>query len=166
MKQVNEQLIKFRSEYEAGKTVLDDIENQIEELEKKRTDLKEALLKLSDAIEYLEEISRKEQEDNAENSSEADAQTGIQADIEVPFVIRKPIEQARKMIEGKGLSVGEISEKGVFVGGVRFGDVIQQNPKPGTKVEKGSAVNLVLAAKGRFKPNLSKDSKLDAFMME
>ena len=73
----------------------------------------------------------------------------------MPFVIRFPLEQAVKKLEEVGLRAGNIGEKSIFVAGVRFGDVIQQEPKGGMLVERGSTVDLVVAKKGNFKPDLS-----------
>lgn len=79
--------------------------------------------------------------------------------VEVPNVVRQPLEKARKTLEEAGLTAGEIVEqKGVLPVGVLAGDILRQEPKPGTKLPAGSAVKLVVAAKGKYMPPIDKRS--------
>ncbi|WP_440955325.1 PASTA domain-containing protein [Methanosarcina sp. Mfa9] len=160
--QLEKRLKELRNEYESGQKVLGDIETALAELEARKENLNETLLRISGAIELLEEVLGVESEVSTPVDS-GFVGTDPGNSVEVPNVVRKPLDQAREMLEDAGLTVGEVTEKSIFVTGVLFGDVIQQDPKWETKVKSGSAVNLVIATKGRFKPDLSKDSKLCPF---
>ncbi len=164
--QLEKRLKELRTEYESGQKILNDIEIALADLENRKKNLNETLLRISGAVELLEEVLGVESESSAQSPeySERVTETGEPGNmVEVPMVVKKPLDNARKMLEDAGLKVGDVSEKSIFVAGVVFGDVIQQNPKWDTKVEPGSAVNLVIAGKGRFKPDLSADSKLCPF---
>jgi len=164
--QLEQRLKELRTEYESGQKILNDIEIALSELEARKKNLNETLLRISGAVELLEEVLGVE----SEVSTPVDSGVGVkntknnlENSVEVPMVVKKPLDHARKILEDAGLTVGEVTEKSIFVAGVRFGDVIRQEPKWETKVESGSAVNLVIAGKGRFKPDLSEDSKLCPF---
>lgn len=186
--ELEQRLEELKAEYESGQKILKDIENALKELETRKKDLEETLLRISGAVEVLDEVlGIPEDAAKAREATEASTGTGAEAavgarvekaekerkgvagipetaeTVEVPNVIRKSFENARQSLEAAGLQVGEVSEKSIFVAGIRFGNVIRQNPKPGTKVISGEVVDLVLAAKGRFKPVLSRDSKLNAY---
>jgi len=160
--QLEKRLKELRNEYESGQKILGDIETALAELEARRENLNETLLRISGAIEVLEEVLGVESEVSAPETS-GTGETESENSVEVPNVIRKPLDHSRKILEDAGLTVGEITEKSIFVAGVHFGDVVQQNPKWETKVKPGSAVNLVVAKKGKIKPDLSKNSKLCPF---
>ena len=84
--------------------------------------------------------------------------------MEVPNVIRQPLEKAMKTLEEAGLTAGEIVEqKGVLPIGVMAGEILRQEPKPGTKSPAGSAVKLVVAAKGKFLPPVDRNSVCGSF---
>ena len=160
--QLEKRLKELRNEYESGQKILNDIETALADLEDRKKNLNETLLRISGAIELLEEVLGVESKTSAPGSSGA-GEIDPENSVEVPMVIKKPLEHARKMLEDAGLTVGEVTEKSIFVAGVRFGDVIQQDPKWETKVKPGSAVNLIIATKGKFKPVLGKDSTLCAY---
>ena len=160
--QLEKRLKELRNEYESGQKTLGNIETALAELEARKENLNETLLRISGAIELLEEVLGVESEVSTPVDSGFGG-TDSGNSVEVPSVIRKPLDHARKILEDAGLTVGEVTEKSIFVAGIHFGDVVQQEPKRETKVKPGSAVNLVIAAKGRFKPNLSKDSELCPF---
>ncbi|AKB50994.1 hypothetical protein MSBRW_1741 [Methanosarcina barkeri str. Wiesmoor] len=83
--------------------------------------------------------------------------------VEVPNVIKKPLEKAIKILEEAGFKAGEIIEqKTVLPIGVMAGDILKQEPKPGTKSPAGSSVKLVVAVKGKFLPP-EKNSLCDVF---
>ncbi|AKB78081.1 hypothetical protein MSHOH_1598 [Methanosarcina horonobensis HB-1 = JCM 15518] len=163
--QLEQRLVELRAEYESGQKILKDIEAKIIELENRKKNLNETLLRISGAIELLEEVLGEEskiitQEVLDTESPDVELE---KKEVEVPFVIRLPLKQAVKKLEEAGLQAGNIGEKSVFVGGVRFGDVVQQEPKGGELAERGSTVDLVVAKKGNFKPDLSQDSLLCSY---
>lgn len=185
--QLEQRLVELRAEYETGQNILKNIEAKLAELENKKNDLNETLLRISGAIELLEEILKVESESSilelkdTELKSTELQETELQStelqgkelqekelqgaesevnEVEVPFVIRLPLEHAIEKLEEAGLHVGNVGEKSVFVGGVRFGDVVQQEPKGGTRAKKGSTVDLIVAKKGNLKPDLSQNSLL------
>ncbi|HOW13761.1 PASTA domain-containing protein [Methanosarcina sp.] len=155
--QLEKRLIELRAEYENGQKFLKDIELKLAELENRKKILGETLLRISGAIELLEELLG---ESAGVQGQEIKAGSITpEGDIEVPNVIRQPIEKARKTLEEAGLSAGEVTEqKGILPIGVIVGEVLRQNPKPGTKLPAGSAVNLVVASKGKFLPPDRKSS--------
>ncbi|AKB18628.1 MULTISPECIES: PASTA domain-containing protein [unclassified Methanosarcina] len=170
--QLEQRLVELRAEYESGQKILQDIEIKLVELENRKKNLKEVLLRISGAIELLEEVLGEENKSNIPDVPGSEALSpevpgteipdteSKKKEVEVPLVIRLPLEQAIKKLEEAGLRAGNIVEKSIFVVGVHFGDVIQQKPKGGMFVERGSAVNLVVAKKGNFKPDLSQNALL------
>jgi serine/threonine-protein kinase len=62
--------------------------------------------------------------------------------VVVPDVIGKPLSNATAIIINKGLQIGEISKE--TSEDFEFGVVLRQTPKPGTTVNKGTKVNLVV----------------------
>lgn len=163
--QLEQRLVELRAEYESGKKILKDIELKLVELENRKRTLNEMLLKISGAIELLEEVLEAESESSEKGVQDTEPEDfeAQKTEIEIPFVIRLPLEQAVKKLEESGFSVGNIGEKSVYVGGVRFGNVVQQEPKGGTFAERGSTVDLLIAKKGKLKPNLSQNSLLNSF---
>lgn len=168
--QLEQRLVELRAEYESGQKILKDIEAKLVELENGKKNLNETLLRISGAIELLEEVLGEESKSSTPEVSDLEVfDSEVQEveseinEVEVPLVIRLPLEHAVKKLEEAGLRVGNIGEKSVFVGGVRFGDVVQQEPKGGTHVDKGSAIDLIIAKKGKVKPNLSQNSLLSSF---
>jgi hypothetical protein len=148
--QLEQRLNELRAEYESGQKILKDIELKLAELEDRKKSLSETLLRISGAIDLLEEVLGKEGEEGPETRAEPVTITG---NIEVPNVIRQPLEKAIKTLEEAGLTAGEIVEqKGVLPIGVMAGDILRQEPKPGTKSPAGSAVKLVVAVKGKHLP--------------
>ncbi|AKB36786.1 hypothetical protein MSSAC_2196 [Methanosarcina siciliae C2J] len=168
--QLEQRLVELRAEYESGQKILKDIEEKLVKLENGKKNLNETLLRISGAIELLEEIlgeesksSTPEVSDSETSGSEVQEAESELKEVEVPPVIRLPLEHAVKKLEEAGLRVGNVGEKSVFVGGLRFGDVVQQEPRGGTHVDKGSAIDLIIAKKGKVKPNLSQNSVLSSF---
>lgn len=163
--QLEQRLVELRAEYESGRKILKDIELKLAELENRKRNLNETLIRISGAVELLEELL----EDDSKSvtpemfDTELPISESEKKEVEVPFVIRLPVEQAIKKLEECGLRAGKIEEKSVFVGGVRFGNVVQQEPKGGILAEKGSSVDLVVAKKGKFKPDLSQNSLLSSY---
>jgi hypothetical protein len=154
--QLEQRLFALRKEYEAGQRIMEDIELKLAELERRKTNLSETLLRISGAIDLLEEVLGKSEGAQELQMEKDAAATGI---VEVPDVIRQPIEKATKALEDAGLTAGEIVEqKGVLPIGVMVGEILRQEPRPGTRLPAGSAVKLVVASKGKFLPSLDKRS--------
>jgi hypothetical protein len=147
--QLEQRLTELRAEYESGQKILKDIELKLAELEDRKKSLSETLLRISGAIDVLEEVlGRKE---SAEGPETRTGPMTITGNVEVPNVVRQPLEKAIKTLEEAGLTAGEIVEqKGVLPVGIMAGEILRQEPKPGTKSPAGSAVKLVVAAKGKL----------------
>jgi hypothetical protein len=160
--------MELRAEYESGQKILKDIELKLAELENRKKILGETLLRINGAIDLLEEVLEEDSRNitpeavdmELPDSKSEEEEISEEEKVEVPFVIRLPLEQAVKKLEESGLGAGNIGEKNVFVGGVRFGDVVQQEPKGGMLAERGSTVDLTVAKKGKFKPDLNQKSVL------
>lgn len=169
--QLEKRLVELRAEYESGQKILKDIELKLAELESRKKILGETLLRISGAIDLLEEMlgkSEGEQEQKIKagpgTSRERENAEIPKENVEVPNIVRQPLEKARKTLEEAGLSAGEVIEqKGVFPIGIMIGEVLKQDPKPGTKLPAGSTVKLVVASKGKFLPSLDKKSVCDSF---
>jgi CRISPR/Cas system-associated exonuclease Cas4 (RecB family) len=148
--QLEQRLTELRAEYESGQKILKEIELKLVELEDRKKSLSETLLRISGAIDLLEEVLGKEVTEGPETRSGLGT---INENVEVPNVLRQPLEKAIKTLKEAGLTAGEIVEqKGVLPIGVMVGEILRQEPKPGTKSPVGSAVKLVVAAKGKFLP--------------
>jgi len=165
--QLEQRLVELRAEYESGQKILKDIEIKLVELENRKKNLNETLLRISGAVELLEEVLGEESKSSTPKvlgpevpETETPGSESEKKEVEVPLVIRFPLEQAVKKLEEAGLRAGKIGEKSLFVAGVRFGDVIQQEPKGGMLVERGSSVDLIVGKKGNFKPDLSQNALL------
>ncbi len=170
--QLEQRLVELRAEYESGQKILKDIEIKLLELENRKKNLNETLLRISGAVELLEEVLGEESKSSIPEvpgsevlgpevtETETPGSESDKKEVEVPLVIRFPLEQAVKKLEEAGLRAGNIGEKSLFVAGVRFGDVIQQEPKGGMLVERGSSVDLIVGKKGTFKPDLSQNALL------
>jgi hypothetical protein len=149
---LEQRLTELRAEYESGQRILEDIELKITELENRKKSLSETLLRISGAIDLLEEVLE-EKEGVKEQETTVGTRT-ITGSVEVPNVIKQPLEKAVKILEESGLTAGDIVEqKSVLPVGVMAGDIIRQDPKPGTKSPAGSSVKLVVAVKGKFLPH-------------
>ncbi|AKB81606.1 hypothetical protein MSBR3_1028 [Methanosarcina barkeri 3] len=149
---LEQRLTELRAEYESGQRILEDIELKITELENRKKSLSETLLRISGAIDLLEEVLE-EKEGVKEPETTVGTRT-ITGSVEVPNVIKQPLEKAVKILEESGLIAGDIVEqKSVLPVGVMAGDIIRQDPKPGTKSPAGSSVKLVVAVKGKFLPH-------------
>jgi len=158
---LEQRLTELRAEYESGQKILKDIELKLEELEDRKKSLNETLLRISGAIELLEEML--EGKEGAEKPEARKGPRTITGNVEVPNVLRQPLEKAIKALEEAGLTAGEIVEqKGVLPIGVVAGEILRQEPKPGTKSPAGSAVKLVVAIKGKLLP-ANKFSLCDSF---
>jgi hypothetical protein len=154
--QLEQRLIALRKEYESGQKIKEDIELKLAELQRRKASLSETLLRISGAIDLLEEVLGKGEGVQELKIEEDTTAVGI---VEVPDVIRQPLEKAKKVLEDAGLAAGEIVEqKGVLPIGVMVGEILRQEPKPGTKLTAGSAVKLIVASKGKFLPSLDKRS--------
>lgn len=148
---LEQRLTELRAEYESGQKILKDIELKLAELEDRKNSLSETLLRISGAIDLLEEVL--EGKEGAEGSETRAGPRTITGIVEVPNVVRQPLEKAIKILEEAGLTAGEIVEqKEVLPVGVMAGDILRQEPKPGTKSPVGSSVKLVVAVKGKFLP--------------
>jgi hypothetical protein len=157
--QLEQRLIALRKEYETGQKIMEDIELKLAELQRRKTNLSETLLRISGAIDLLEEVLEKGEGSQELQIKEDVAAAGI---VEVPDVVRQSLEKATKALEEAGLTAGEIVEqKGILPIGVMVGEVLRQEPKSGTKIPAGSAVKLVVAAKGKLLPSLDKRSACD-----
>ena len=154
--QLEQRLIELRKEYESGQRIREEIELKLAELEKRKASLSETLLRISGAIDLLEEVLEVSGSVKEMQIKEDLTAVGI---VEVPDLVRQSLEKAKKTLEEAGLTAGEIVEqKGVLPIGVMIGDVLRQEPRPGTKLPAGSAIKLVVAAKGKFMPSLDKRS--------
>ena len=84
----------------------------------------------------------------------------------VPDVKGVPLDRARTMIEGSGLSVGSVSEE---PSSQAVGTVVSQSPAAGAEVDSGSAVGLTVSSgkksggdgKGKDTKNSNKKSDKD-----
>jgi beta-lactam-binding protein with PASTA domain len=84
--------------------------------------------------------------------------------VEVPNVIRQLLAKAVEILEEAGLSKGEVVEqKGILPIGVSTGEVLKQDPKPGTKIPTGSPVKLVIASKAKLMPRSDRERLCDSF---
>jgi predicted nuclease with TOPRIM domain len=158
---LEQRLTELRAEYESGQKILKDIELKLVELEDRKKNLKETILRISGAIDLLEEmLEGKEDAKEPELGTRNRITTEI---VDVPDVIKQPLKKAIKILEDAGFTAGEIVEqKTVLPIGVMAGDIIRQDPKPGTSSQVGSAVKLVVAVKGKFLPT-AKNSLCDSF---
>lgn len=165
--QLEQRLKELRAEYESGQKILADIEQKLVDLENRKKNLKETLLRISGAVELLEELL---EESGKATGPVISAEEGVSSftgpakSVEVPMVLREPIEEARELLVAAGLSVGEVTEKrGILPIGINEGEVIRQAPMPGSAVAKGSPVNLVVAVKGKILPSDGDRSLCDSF---
>ncbi len=158
---LEQRLTELIAEYESGQKILKDIELKLVELEDRKKNLKETILRISGAIDLLEEML-----EGKKDAKEPELGTRNRITIEiidVPNVIKQPLKKAIKILEEAGFTAGEIVEqKTVLPIGVMAGDIIRQDPKPGTSSQVGSAVKLVVAVKGKFLPT-DKNSLCDSF---
>ena len=155
--QLEQRLTELRKEHESGQKILKDMELKIAELENRKAGLNETLLRISGAIDLLEEILGESTDLSGQESA---ASSGLPSEnVEVPNIVRQTLEKARKNLEESGLAAGEIIEqKGILPIGFMAGEVIKQDPKPGTKLPAGSAVKLVIAVKGKIVPSSERRS--------
>jgi tetrahydrodipicolinate N-succinyltransferase len=159
--QLEQRLIELRKEYEAGQKIMEDIELKIVELENRQNSLSETLLRISGAINLLEEVLEKSEGVHEQLIKAVLTSEGA---IEVPNVVRQSLEKAKKSLKEAGLATGEVVEqKGILPIGVMAGEIIRQEPKQGTKLPAGSAVNLVVAAKGKYLPTIDKKSVCNSY---
>lgn len=70
--------------------------------------------------------------------------TVVKDTVEVPRVLHKSLKSATKKIEAAGLELGKVSQREHEEMSGR--KVISQDPDPGTKVQRGSKVDLVIVA--------------------
>lgn len=158
---LEQRLTELRAEYESGQKILKDIELKLAELEDRKKTLKETLLRISGAIDLLEEVL--EVKESAEGPETLAGLGTVTGNVEVPNVIKQPLKKAIKILEEAGLTAGEVVEQKVVLPiGVMAGDIIRQEPKPGTKSPAGSSIKLVVAVKGKFLPS-ERNSLCDAF---
>lgn len=159
--QLEQRLTELREEYESGQKILKDIELKLAELEDRKKGLNETLLRISGAIDLLEEVL-----EGKEGTKGPKTRTGagtLEKNVEVPNVVRQPLEKAIKILEEAGLTAGEIVEqKGVLPIGVMAGEILRQEPKPGKISPSGATVKLVVAAKSKVLPP-NKYSLCDSF---
>lgn len=66
--------------------------------------------------------------------------------LQIPNFIGEKLEDARKKLESLGLKVGGVKEE--EAPDLDPGSVIQQTPQPGSNIQQGSKVNLVVSKKG------------------
>ncbi len=160
--QLEQRLTELRAEYESGQKILKDIELKLTELEDRKKILNETLLRISGAIDLLEEVLEVNEGTKGPETREGPGTTA--ESVETPDVIRQSLEKAMKTLEEAGLTAGEVIEqRGVLPIGVMIGEVLRQEPKPGTRSPAGSAVKLVVAAKGKFLPPVDRNSVCGSF---
>ncbi len=164
--QLEKRLVELKVEYESGQKILQDIELKLAELEKRKADLSDTLLRISGAIDLLEEVLGKD-ESIPEQKIGAGAESVEVADsekVEVPNVLRQLLAKAVETLEEAGLSKGEVVEqKGILPVGVSSGEVLRQDPKAGTKIPPGSPVKLVIASKAKYMPRSDRRAMCDSF---
>lgn len=68
------------------------------------------------------------------------------AQVAVPSVVRTSFQEAKSLLEKTGLRVGEVTKREI-VEPIREESVLDQTPRAQTKVEKGTAVNLVVSVR-------------------
>jgi len=154
--QLEKRLIDLRKEYEAGQKIMEDIKLKLVELENRKHSLSETIFRISGAISLLEEIL---EESEGVHEQLLKAISTSKGTIEVPNVVRQSLEKAKESLKAAGLSTGNIVEqKGILPIGVMAGEIIRQEPKQGAKLPAGSAVNLVVAAKGKYLDTVDKKS--------
>jgi eukaryotic-like serine/threonine-protein kinase len=73
--------------------------------------------------------------------------------VEVPGVVGLPQEEAQKRLAGEGLELGSRDEDSSAA--VAEGAVIEQDPAPGTRVNQGRAVNVVISTGPPQEPQAS-----------
>lgn len=163
---LEQRLTELRAEYKSGQKILKDIELKLAELEDRKKSLNETLLRISGAIDLLEEVLEEKEGVQGEGVQGPEVKAGpriITGNVEIPNVIRQPLEKAIKALEEAGLTPGEIIEqKGVLPIGVMAGEILRQEPKSGTISPAGSAVKLIVAVKGKLLPH-NKYSLCDSF---
>ena len=160
--QLEQRLTELRAEYESGQKIAKDLELKLTELEDRKKTLNETLLRISGAIDLLEEVL--EVNEGVQKSETRTGPGNVTGNVEVPNVIRQPLKKAMKTLEEAGLTAGEVIEqRGVLPIGVMIGEVLRQEPKSGTKSPAGSAVKLVVAAKGKFLPPVDRNSVCGSF---
>ncbi len=159
--QLEQRLIELRKEYEAGQKIVGDIELKLGELERRKNGLNETLLRISGAIDLLEEVLEKSEGGHGQLIK---AVLTSEDTIDVPNVVRQSLEEAKKSLKEAGLTTGKVIEqKGILPIGVMAGEIIRQEPKQGTKLPAGSAVNLVFATKGKYLPTIDKKIVCDSY---
>jgi len=159
--QLEQRLIELRKEYEAGQKIVGDIELKLGELERRKNGLSETLLRISGAIDLLEEIL---EESEGGHGQLIKTVLTFEDTIDVPNVVRLSLKEAEKSLKEAGLTTGTVIEqKGIFPIGVMVGEIIRQEPKQGTKLPAGSAVNLVVATKGKYLPTIDKKSVCNSY---
>lgn len=159
--QLEQRLIELRKEYEAGQKILENIKLKLVELENRKNSLSETLLRFSGAINLLVEVL-----ESSEGAHEQMIKAVLTYDgtIEVPNVVRQSLEKAKESLKEAGLATGTVVEqKGILPIGVMVGEIIRQEPKQGTKLPAGSAVNLVVAAKGKYLQTIDKKLVCDPY---
>lgn len=165
--QLEQRLKELRAEYDSGQKMLAAIEQKLVELENRKKNLNETLLRIDGAVELLEELLGESGEAPGTGTSAAAGSSAPESpaeSLEVPMVLREPLAEAREILAAAGLSVGEVTEKsGILPVGVRAGEVLRQAPMPGVVVTKGSPVNLVVAVKGKILPSDGDRSFCDSF---
>jgi len=63
--------------------------------------------------------------------------------VTVPKITNTPYDQAQRTLEGVGLTISQSGEE--YSQKVANGGIISQDPAAGTKVDKGSTVNVVVS---------------------
>jgi chromosome segregation ATPase len=61
--ELEQRLIALRNEYESGQKIMEDLELKLAQLQKRKTNLAETLLRISGAIDLLEEVLGKSDEE-------------------------------------------------------------------------------------------------------
>lgn len=61
----------------------------------------------------------------------------------VPYIVKLPLEEAKTKVTSAGLNVGEVSQD--YSDDIPAGNIIKQTPSPGTKQDRGQAVNMVFS---------------------
>jgi eukaryotic-like serine/threonine-protein kinase len=79
--------------------------------------------------------------------------------VELPRLIDLQEEEALALLDTLGLVVSEV--QAVFRFGADQGAVIGQEPAPGTRLERGSAVRLIVGRRGIFQRNNPEDDPYD-----
>ena len=100
--QLEKRLAELRAEYETGQKIFKDIEAKIVELEKRKNNLNETLLRISGAIELLEEVLGEDSKNEVTEVADTDSQDteSQNENVEVPVIVK--LTSCRRCLKKSG----------------------------------------------------------------